>query len=62
MRFSSSENGYFDFDSDPDFRRMIASYRILIIPWPPFTDAFKKDRFKKDVTKGSDIISGKSII
>ena len=36
-------------------------YRILIIPWPSYTDAFKKDRFNQQISKGSNIISGDNL-
>ncbi len=33
--------------------------RLLVIPWPPFTDAYKKDRFNQVVRKGGDVIIGR---
>ena len=33
-------------------------YRIILLPWPPFTDAYKKDRFNRVAIKGGDLISG----
>ena len=37
-------------------------YRIIILPWPAFTDAYKIKQLDQTVDKGGDLIEGKWLV
>ena len=41
-----------------DYSTLMSGYKILVVPWPPYSDAFTKNRHKLKVTSGGDFILG----